>query len=99
MSNETMLNIINAFIMLFLLISVGTNVILGWYIGKMNEKLKYAIQRHGTIIQPTGKKENNWHENILFQHFQKWWIKLYTRLNSTQHCQIQKILEMNVRSG
>jgi hypothetical protein len=49
MSNETMLNIINAFIMLFLLVSVGTNVILGWYIGKMNEKLKYAIQRHGEI--------------------------------------------------
>ena len=51
MSNETMLNIINAFIMLFLLISVGTNVILGWYIRKMNEKLKYAIQRHGEITR------------------------------------------------
>ena len=49
MSNETMLNIINAFTVLFLMLSIGANVILGWYIGKMNEKLKYAIQRHGEI--------------------------------------------------
>jgi hypothetical protein len=31
--------------------SIGANVILGWYIGKMNEKLKYAIQRHGEITE------------------------------------------------
>lgn len=51
MSNETMLNIINAFTVLFLMFSIGANVILGWYIGKMNEKLKYAIQRHGEITE------------------------------------------------
>jgi hypothetical protein len=35
--------------MLFLLVSVGTNVILSWYVRKMNEKLKYAVQRHSEI--------------------------------------------------
>ena len=49
MGYETIMSILTGFTMLLLTISVGGNVVLGWYIGKLNEKLKYALQRHGEI--------------------------------------------------
>ena len=49
MSYETILNMLTGIIMLFLITSVGVNFMLWWYISKLNEKLKYAVQRHSEI--------------------------------------------------
>lgn len=49
MSYNMMLNILTGLSILLMTLGIGTSFVLGWYVRKVSEKLKYAVQRHSEI--------------------------------------------------